>query len=254
MKEIYIEAADKHRVRNILVDAGSNNLVILAHGITSEKNEDGIYTRFAEKILFPDFDSIRFDFRGHGDSQRPPIEMKVSGEILDLMAVIAWARQHYKRIHLVATSFGASITLLSSSIFDLNFLLSVTMWNPVINYRNTFINSTVGWGKEFFDQSSIEELAYRPYTKIPESEFFICPELTIEFLLLHPEKVVWPEKIPLLIIHGTGDTVVPYEDAVNFSKQNKNVSFHTIPNVDHGFDEKIEEVYEVTKTWINKFY
>ncbi|KCZ71255.1 lysophospholipase [Candidatus Methanoperedens nitroreducens] len=253
MKETYIEAADKHSVRNVLVDAGSDNLVILAHGITSEKNEDGIYTRFAENILFPDFDSIRFDFRGHGDSQRSPIEMRVSGEILDLMAVIAWAKQHYKRIHLVATSFGASITLLSSSIFDFNFLLSVTMWNPVISYRNTFINSTVSWGKEFFNQSSIEELAYRPYTKISESEFFIGSELTIEFLLLHPEKVVWPEKIPLLIIHGTGDTVVPYKDTVSFSKQNKNVLLHTIPKVDHGFDEKIEEVYEVTKKWINKF-
>ncbi len=254
MKEVYIEAPDKHRVRNILVDGGSDALVILAHGITSEKNEDGIYTRFAEKILFPNFDSIRFDFRGHGDSQRLPIEMRVSGEILDLMAVISWAKQSYKKIHLVATSFGASITLLTSSIFDISFFSSITMWNPVISYRNTFINPTVSWGKEFFNQSSIEELAYRHYTRIPESEFFIGPELTIEFLLLHPEKIVWPEKIPLLIIHGTGDTVVPYKDAVNFSKQNKNVLLHTIPDVDHGFDQRIDEVFEETKKWIDKFY
>ncbi|MBC8489625.1 MAG: alpha/beta hydrolase [Bacteroidetes bacterium] len=253
MKEIDIQAADSHKIRNIIVENGTNHLVLLAHGITTEKNEEGIYTYFAENILSPDFDSLRFDFRGHGDSNVSSKNMRISGEILDLMAVLSWAnKSKYKDIHLVAASFGGSIVLLANSIFNLDYLSSVTLWSPVISYQNTFINSTVEWGKEFFNQSKTEDLAYRHYTQIPETDFLIGPELTMELLLLHPESTLWPINIPLMIIHGTTDTLVPYNDAIMYANNNKSVLLHSILGVDHGFDEKIDEAYQFTKEWISK--
>jgi len=63
-----ITAADGHVIPIRLVTCGSSSLVVMSHGIATNKEEDGVYTEFAEKVLAPSFDSIRFDFRGHGDS------------------------------------------------------------------------------------------------------------------------------------------------------------------------------------------
>ena len=141
---IEITAADGHVVPNNAVLQGSDWLVVMSHGITTGKDEDGLYTEFAEQVLAPLFDSIRFDFRGHGESAIPSNQATVAGELLDLMAVMKWAREsgHRKIFHL-ATSFGASVTLLALSRFSFNDVSAVVFWNPVISYRNTFIHPKV---------------------------------------------------------------------------------------------------------------
>lgn len=114
-KQPEIIAADGQVVPAIHYNSGRDGLVILSHGITTGKEEDGTYTHFAEEVLGPHFDSVRFDFRGHGDSKLPPKDMTIAGEVLDLMAVFRWARENgYKTVSHLATSFGASITLLAA--------------------------------------------------------------------------------------------------------------------------------------------
>ncbi len=143
-KEITIRATDDNVVPAAFVSNNSDGLVILSHGISTGKEEDGVYTEFAERILAPTLDSIRFDFRGHGDSRMPSRDVTVSGEILDFMAVVRWARErNYAKLFHVGTSFGASVSLLSLANFSFHDFASVVFWNPVISYRNTFINATV---------------------------------------------------------------------------------------------------------------
>src|SRR5947208_2035481 len=102
-----IITADGHSVPNETVLRGASSLVVMSHGIATGKEEDGIYTEFAEQVLGPEFDSIRFDFRGHGESAIAPNHTTVTGEILDLMAVMKWARESgHRRIFHLATSFG----------------------------------------------------------------------------------------------------------------------------------------------------
>lgn len=249
-----IVAADGHKVPSTFVSNGSNKLVILSHGITTGRDEEGAYTGFVDKFLFPTFDSIRFDFRGHGESAVPPSEVTVAGEILDLMAVVGWARKHkYAKLFHVGTSFGASITLLSVARFSFKDFARVAFWNPVINYQNTFVNATVEWGREFFNQKSLDELAYRAGTPIPETNFVIGPRMTIELMLYRPQDTVWPARLPLLVIHGDRDTAVPYVDAVAYCERNRKVAtLHTMRDVDHGFDSKINEAYKLTLKWFTK--
>ena len=68
---IALTAADGHEIPNQAVLRGSDSLVVMSHGISTDKEEDGLYTEFAEHLLAPTFDSVRFDFRGHGDSAIP---------------------------------------------------------------------------------------------------------------------------------------------------------------------------------------
>jgi len=168
-----IRSADGHKISAIHYKRNAPNLLIASHGITTEKTEDGILAQLAEHVMPPEFDTVIFDFRGHGDSPMPVSEVTVSGEILDLMAILRWAkRQEYQKISHLGVSFGASITLLAASVYDLKFLSSVVFWNPVVNFWNTFIEAQVDWGQEYFDQKNIEELSDRPFTKIPETGFF----------------------------------------------------------------------------------
>jgi len=252
-KEISIRAADNNVVPAAFVSNNSVGLVILSHGITTGKEEDGVYTEFAERILAPTFDSIRFDFRGHGESREPSRDVTVCGEILDFMAVVRWARERkYSKLFHVGTSFGASVTLLSLAHFSFHDFASVVFWNPVISYRNTFINATVPWAQEFFNQRTADELAYRAGTKIPETNFVVGPRMAMELLNLRPEETKWPSNLPLLIIHGDHDTSVPHADAVEYCKRYPSATLHTLPGVDHGFDDKIAEAYGKTLEWFRQ--
>lgn len=251
-KEVALKTPDGHRIRNRLIQRSGDNLVILAHGIATEKNEAGIFSKFAERTLDDSFDSIRFDFRGHGQSSIRSVEATITGEVLDLMTVITWSKsQRYEKVHVVAASFGASITLLASMAFDLSMIRSFVFWNPVINYRNTFIQSTVEWGREFFDHESINELARRPYTRIPETKFKIGPRMTVEFLLMHPENAAYNMKAPFLVLHGERDSMVPKEDAHDFCvRAQRPEAYREIPGVDHGFENAIDQVYSITSSWL----
>src|ERR1043166_6096796 len=228
-RHLRIFAADQNEIPATLVANGSDKLGILSHGITSNKDENGIYTRFVDEFLSPAFDSIRFDFRGHGEPRTPTRDVTSAGEILDFMAVVKWSReQKYKQLVHVAASFGCSITLLSAARFNLNDFARVVFWNPVINYDHTFIQATVPWGKTFFNQKRTDDLAYREGTPIPLTPYTLGPCLTMELLQMRPQETVWPTEVPLLIVHGDRDRLLPHQDAGEHCALEKGVSFRTI--------------------------
>lgn len=77
--------------------------------------------------------------------------------------------------------------------------------------------------------------------------------MVMELLNLRPQDTVWPSYLPLLIIHGDRDTCAPYEDVVEYRRSNPGiVKLHTIHGVDHGFDDKLQEAYEITRDWFRR--
>ena len=250
-RNLQITTSDDHSIILRHFTQNAKELVIASHGITTEKTEDGIYETFANDYLSPRFDTLLFDFRGHGESTLDSRDVTVCGEVLDLMSVLEWSKKHgYEKIHHLGTSFGASITLLAASAYDLTFLTSVVFWNPVINYWNTFVDAKVEWGKEFFNQKRPEELIQKRQTAIPETDFAFSPIMTQELLLLRPEATKWPREVPLLIIHGDRDTLVPFQDSRSYAQSNKRVAkFIRLREVDHGFDEKLPEAMTLAQGW-----
>ncbi len=249
-----IKAADGHVVPYKTVLNGSDALVIISHGITSDKEEGGLYTEFTEQLLVPDFDSIRFDFRGHGESAIPPEHLTITGALLDLMAVVQWARQQgYSKIFHLAASFGGSISLLAFSRFSFSDFAAVSFWNPVVSYNNTFIEPKEEWAKTFFDQESVDELAYRPATLIPPKNFTIGSKMAMELLLLRPEDTVWPAQPPLLIFHGDADVHVPFSDAAVYAQRNcENVTLRRIDGASHGFGGHTDVLCQETIEWFKR--
>lgn len=249
-----ITAADGHLIPHKVVRNGSDAVVIISHGITANKEEGGLYTEFAEQLLAPAFDNIRFDFRGHGESAITSENLTVTGALLDLMAVVQWARNSgYRKLYHLATSFGGSISLLAFSRFSFCDFSAVAFWNPVVSYHNTFIEPKVGWAKTFFDQQNVDELAYRPGTGILNTNFTISPQMTMELLLLRPEETVWPAQPPLLLFHGDADAHVPFSDAVEYVQRNREtVTLRHFAGAQHGFKGYRDELCRETIQWFEK--
>lgn len=248
---VRITASDGHVVPATLVHTGSDRIVVMSHGITGDRDEDGVHSEFAGLLAQSGFDSIRFDFRGHGASAMPSEAATVSGQALDFMSVLRWTReQGYRKIFHLATSFGASITLLCAARLTLPALAAVAFWNPVIDYGPTFIDPPSEWARQYFDHKSPDELPFRRNIPIGTGGTLIGPQMAMELLFLQPQETVWPADLPLLIVHGNRDTCAPYESVLAYCRKNPGpVRLHTLDGADHGFGEKIPEAYAVTMEW-----
>jgi pimeloyl-ACP methyl ester carboxylesterase len=146
----------------------------------------------------------------------------------------------------VATSFGASITLLYASRFSFSDFSAVAFWNPVIDYEHTFVYPRTEWTKRYFDHKNVEEFAGRAAFPM-SNDIIVGPRMAMELLLLRPQDTVWPHDVPLLIIHGDRDTCVPYEDSFHFWERNQNgVRLLTLEGMDHGFGARLSEAFEAT--------
>ena len=89
-----------------------NGIVLLAHGMMVGKDEyGGLYAELAVRLAQIGFASLRFDFRGHGDSSGTARDISVLNEVLDTKAAYRYLAAHFRLpIDCVATSFGAPPT------------------------------------------------------------------------------------------------------------------------------------------------
>jgi uncharacterized protein len=142
-----ILTSDGHNIVFIHKNVNSDSVVLMCHGITSEKNESGVYDFFSRQVERLGIDTFRFDFRGHGDSHIPPMETTIAGMIIDLNTVLKYLSNRYDKIYLLAASFGASIVLLLKQNHCFNKILKICFWNPVTDYASTFTKTHLSFLK-----------------------------------------------------------------------------------------------------------
>ena len=76
--------------------------------------------------------------------------------------------------------------------------------------------------------------------------------MTQELLVMRPDLVTWPSSIPLLVIHGDSDTLVPVEDAISYAKENDTIELVILKGVDHGFDNLVDDAINKTIVWLDE--
>ncbi len=221
--------------------------VILAHGITVDKDEDGVFIKLANSLEKAGFAVMRFDFRGHGESDGKSIDMTVSGEMLDLEAVMAYVRkQGYLDVGLLGASFGGGSSTLYASEHQKD-IACLCLWNPVLNYDHTFLNPTLPWikAKKAHMQKDIHE---KGWTTLGSRKFVIGKVLFDEMAKYKPYDALQIIKLPTAIIHGTRDTKVPYEDSKKYVSSLQSGSLITIEDAEHGFHEPKERAKAIDAT------
>ena len=254
-EEIKVLSIDNIELDAIISYNGKfKNVAILSHGITVSKDEGSLTSNLSDELDKVGFNTIRFSFRGHGKSMGTQKGITISGEMLDLLAVVRFTQERFpnQRIVLISASFGAVATSLLLEHLA-NCVSGLILWYPVLNLKHTFLTSTLEWGVKNFNKKAVDGLFKRDYLKV-DDYFELGVVLFEEFKRYNPFDSFVSSKIPSLIVHGDKDSYVSYEISKDASKLKEQSEFYTIKDSDHGFEgidgwNKLPEAIEKTVRW-----
>lgn len=223
------------------VKSGHEKIVIIAHGFYN--NKDTVIFREITEKLSEDFDTITFDFRGHGKSTG--LFEWTSSEAEDLKAVVEFVKDKgYKKIGVIGFSLGAAITIIESSQNnDIDSIIAVSspydFWK--INYH-------------FWEPEMLEDLKLNLGEKgkgkcIRPGNPFIEKTKPIKAISNLPST-------PVLLVHGEKDWLINKNHSKKlFAKAKEPKQLHIFKNAGHAekiFDEYPEEFMNVCTNWFNE--
>lgn len=223
--------------------------IVLAHGICSSKDYAGFQAGLANELARHGFDTLRFDFRGHGESGGKSEEMTIAGEVGDLTAAVRFLKIRCSApIGIVGHSFGGGIAVLyaaeaSQSPFALVLLA------PALDYRRTFLEPETPWTRQWFTPSALANAARNGVFDV--GEFRFGAELVREFHTVDPARVLQGLAVPVLVIHGDGDTVASFHAARDAARSSKGVRFVCVAGAEHYFESEEVGVFRMVAEWLD---
>lgn len=246
--KIKIKTSDNFSLNAVYNEVeGSKKAVILAHGMTVGKDDEGIFVRAEPKLNKQGFTTLRFDFRAHGESEGDPAkDFTISGELKDLEAVFNFLKDDgIDQINLAGASFGGSISALFSGLYP-NKVNALFLANPVLNYEKCFLNPTTFWAKEYFE-NIFERINKQGYIEIGSRKFKVGRALFEEMTEYHPCERLKGYTGPLLVVQGDNDSKVAYQDVENCfnSLPNRLKELKILEDSEHGFHNEPYETQVV---------
>lgn len=226
-------------------------VVVLVHGISADLEEDGGFGPLAHDLAGQGFICVRFSFRGHGRSDGEPQHVTIAGEVLDLQAVLGYARATFPgSLSIVAASFGAVSTALLLSQLGAS-LTSLVLWYPVLDIRRTFLESALPWGLENSDVT-VREAIERDGYLVMNGWFRVGRTLYQEFSQHDIVGHLMASPLPALVVHGDEDSCVSYDLAQSVAQTRPNTDFVTIRGGEHGLDtiRHRDAAVRVTADWL----
>lgn len=253
IRRVRFRTSDGFDLAGILtIPSNPKEFALLMHGITVDKNEwENFYVDLASELSSHDIASMRFDFRGHGESDGTSLDVSVIGDVLDLKAARTEIRRHWTgKLNLIATSFGGGPTLLAAEQWGSQ-VDKIALIAPVIDYEFSFIHPTTPWGRTWFNKTALAK-AYRTGFLPLNRTFRLSTKLLEEFRVIKPYLAISKLSNPVFIIHGDKDTMAPYSVSARCAKEFSNVTLLTLHNADHGYPDYRDETGHSAKSQANK--
>lgn len=233
----------------------ARGVVVLAHGISADMDEGGMFRRLADGLVDAGFGVLRFSFRGHGRSAGDQQGATIAGEQLDLKAAVDAARDGFRApLSVVAASFGAVSTCLSLPYLE-GALRSLVLWNPVLDLHRTFVEPRLPWAVENFGPAQQALLPSQGFFSV-EGTFEVGRVMFEEMRQCRPVDDFVGSQVPALVVHGDRDSAVPYDIARAAAVARGSCAFHTVHGSDHGFDgrEHEDEAITATISWLTEHH
>lgn len=234
MEAIFLEN-EGQKIFCIVHNAGLNTpIVVMLHGFTGNHIESRfIFARLSRALEKVGISSIRFDFRGSGDSEGTFEEMTLSSEMLDAKVIVNYARDRFKgRIGILGLSMGGTIALLTAPMLEPD---AMCLWAPAAKNREVFTNGGM--------PPKIEKNKYLDVGGIQISNAFIKEVLTTNAF---ENAKDYPG--PVLILHGTSDSTVPFEHSQALVKEFDHATFVPVEGADHVFTSVQWSTFVIEKT------
>jgi len=213
--ETEFRSLDGIRLRGTLVVPSGKpaNAAVLVHGGGVTRHESGFFTRLASGLAEAGIPSLRFDIRGHGESEGRQEDLTISGVVNDIRSAVEHIRAETgsHQASVIGASFGGGISAFYASRYpeQVNRLVLV---NPLLNYKKRLVDDKPYWQDEHIGRDAGEELASQGF--IPHSPTFkLGRALLNEVFYIQPHLALGQVTAPTLIVHGTKDTFVPIESS-----------------------------------------
>jgi pimeloyl-ACP methyl ester carboxylesterase len=217
-------------------DRSPTSAALLVHGGGVTREEGGFFTRLADGLAEAGIASMRYDLRGHGESDGRPEESSLASHLNDIRVALGHllAATSVPASHLIGASFGGGLSAYYAAKRpdELNRLV---LLNPQLNYKARYIDDRPHWRGDFLDQEKAAELNERGYLvhryPVLHSRAFLN-----EVFWIRPNDVIEEIQAPTLIVHGTKDTFVPVETSREAAKQLRiEYQLVEIDGAQHGF-------------------
>jgi pimeloyl-ACP methyl ester carboxylesterase len=239
-KDVTLTTADGLRL-DARWHQGGDRVVVLAHGLTVDLEENGLFEPLAAALVARGLSVLRFSYRGHGGSDGIDTATTVAGERMDLRAAIDWVG---RPVALLGSSFGAvSVSLSLAELGDA--VRAVVLWQPVLDLNRTFLEPDLPRGREL----------YRGWAHGPidiEGRFRLGAALYAELDTIDPRAAFLASPQPALVVHGDADSLVSHEIARDTAQRRPATGWHSVRGAGHGFLEPAAgaEVVHVTAEWL----
>jgi hypothetical protein len=238
-KKIFYKTGNNLNLCGLLSKVNDDSsIVVMCHGLGSTKNEKKCFIYLTKKLSENNINTFRFDFRSHGESEGTIEDSSMKNEKEDLENTLEYLKSlKYKKIIVLGASFGASIV----SIANYKKYKEVI---ALITWYGGFDIKTISQEDYSDNNKSVVEKDGHYYllNNLTNKSFEISRNLYNDVLSITPYEELIKNDIPLLILHGTSDTSVPYTMSELVHKKYNNSTLKLIPNGEHFFSDSQESL------------
>jgi pimeloyl-ACP methyl ester carboxylesterase len=179
---------------------------------------------------------LRFDLRGHGESEGRQEELTLTTILNDIRVALEYVREATgaRRLSLLGASFTGGVCAYYAARRPTE-IDRLVLLNPQLDYKQRTINSRPYWTDDRLEEEMARQLEQRGFIQFTPTLRHGRPILNEAFWF--DVLAVLPEiTAPTLVVHGSKDTFVPVEASRSamgrFTAEHKLVE---IEGAQHGF-------------------
>lgn len=236
MKRKTLKTFDNVEIEINCYENGFDSVLIFMPGWFMTKDSQCFLEKY--KCFEKNTDVIGMDFRGHGKSGG--LYTFTSKEIIDVRAVVNFAKEKYKKIYLIGFSLGASLAILyGSKTKNVDKIIAVSPASDFKKIENKF------WKKE----------AWIPTLKKIELSRWFSIRASLKILRkIKPIDVISKITCPILFLAGENDpTVYSWHTKKLYEKakcEKKYVLFEKCYHAEDLFLMDKEKFLNICKNWL----
>ena len=228
--------------------ADSNNIIIMAHGFINDRSSQGRFDRLADRLQEENYNVLKFDFSGCGESD--PDIIKLDKEIDDLLSAIDFVKEKgFDKIGLFGNSLGGLVCLKAYS----EDIETMVLTGPVTD------SMVYSWEK-FYSNKKMQELEEKGYLTLESEEIGtrkISKEILDAFSEIEQKELLKDINVPILIIHG--DKGEEEKELLKRSKKALKIlpsdsQLKVVEDARHGIREDYHIVIELTVDWLQRHF
>ena len=218
--------------------------IIGVHGFCGHK-DSLVMSSLAEEMGLYGAAMVSFDLPAHGDSPMTDRELTVDNCLGTIYAAANWAERTYPGVPkcIFATGFGAFLTVLAlEDLVEMIGPVRLVLQTPDFQMSQSLLAMKNLTREEFQKQGRV--VVGRPGDRKMEVPYSFYEELR--------GSIAYNDyQMPMLLIHGELDEVIPLEDVARFRRINEQSQLVVIPGADHQFrgEGQWDMVVDLTRDW-----